>query len=32
MSLGWGTNPIPLGTPWKPLDGINIAGAVLRFG
>jgi branched-chain amino acid transport system permease protein len=31
MSLGWGNQPIPLATPWLPMDGITVGGAVLKY-
>ena len=31
MSLGWGTQPIPLATPWGALNGVSIGGAILKY-
>ncbi|MEE2755379.1 MAG: branched-chain amino acid ABC transporter permease [Myxococcota bacterium] len=31
MSLLWGTQPIPVPTPWAPMSGLELGGAVLKF-
>ncbi len=31
LSLSFGDQPIPLPTPWDPMSGADIAGAVLRY-
>jgi branched-chain amino acid transport system permease protein len=32
MMLIWGTEPLPLFTPWEPTDALNLGGAVLDYG